>query len=128
MKIAIPTDDGIHINAHFGRSKAFKIIEIQDDKVIREETRTNDFTGHALGHHHDQDHGAHPHDHQHSHSAILAALGDCTAVIANGMGQRLYDDLQQAQVQVFITKLNSISTAVEGFINNTLDNSGEACC
>ena len=41
MKIAIPTNDGINISAHFGRCRQFLIFEAQDGQVRLIETRVN---------------------------------------------------------------------------------------
>ena len=49
MKIAIVSDDGKTISAHFGRSRGFVIFEIEDSKVKNQEYRENTFTGHARG-------------------------------------------------------------------------------
>ena len=41
MKIAIPTNDGINISAHFGRCREFLIFEAQNGQVKLIETRIN---------------------------------------------------------------------------------------
>lgn len=129
MKIAIPTDDGFSIAPHFGRTRAFRIVEIDDNKrVLSEEIRSNTFTGHAKG-----DHEEHQHDHnanhqQHSHTSILSALGDCQVVIANGMGRRLFNDLQAAEIQTVMTDEVNITNVLIAFMNNTLESKEELCC
>lgn len=129
MKIAIPTNDGVRISAHFGRSKAFKIIEIEDGKVINQDLKPNNFTGHAQGQHHNHDHNHDDHEHQaHSHAGIFAALGNCKTVIAKGMGKRLFDEFEAAQMEIFITKEDLVENAVQAYINQTLDNNPDACC
>jgi predicted Fe-Mo cluster-binding NifX family protein len=41
VKIAIPTNDGINISAHFGRCREFLIFEAQNGQVKLIETRIN---------------------------------------------------------------------------------------
>jgi predicted Fe-Mo cluster-binding NifX family protein len=130
-KIALPTDDNISICPHFGRTRGFRIVEIDGTKVINQEYRQNDFTGHAMGHHHEHHHGHdHNHDehHAHSHQGIFNALGECKTVIANGMGRRLYDDFQQAGVDVFVTRHSNIDQAIQSYIEGVLDNNEYMCC
>lgn len=127
MKIAIPTNDNETIFGHFGRTQGFRIVEIEKNKVIDSQYLTNDFTGHAQGHHH-HDH-QHNHAHQaHSHAGIFNAIGDCEIVIANGMGRRLYDDFQRTNTKVFITRETNIERAVNAFLNDELDNNESQCC
>jgi len=132
MKIAIPTDDKITICPHFGRTSGFMVFKIEGRKVVDSEYRPNTFTGHARGqqqpHLHADHHEMHKQPHQHSHSGVYNALGDCHIVIAKGMGRRLYVDLEEWKIQVFITKESDINTALEAFLNNTLDSDIERLC
>ncbi len=122
-KIALPTNDGINISGHFGRTKGFRIIRIENSNTVKDELKNNTFTGHAKGQHNQND------GHQsHSHDGILSALGGCDTVIANGMGRRLYTDLKNANLTVFITKEKQIARAVDLFLKGELDNNEEACC
>ena len=41
MKIAIPTNDGINLSAHFGRCRQFLIFEARNGEVKLIETRMN---------------------------------------------------------------------------------------
>ncbi len=49
MKIAIASNDGKRISAHFGRSKGFVIFEIENGEIKNREYIPNTFTGHARG-------------------------------------------------------------------------------
>jgi predicted Fe-Mo cluster-binding NifX family protein len=129
IKIAIPTDNKTAIAGHFGRTREFKVVGVEDRNVVNEEFRINDFTGHARDHH------EHHHDHEHgqgqghhSHADILNALHDCQVVIAHGMGRRAYDDLSAAGIKVFITREHLIEKAVTEYMEGTLDNNESGCC
>lgn len=129
MKIAVPTDDNYTVAQHFGRTKGFKIFEIENNQIISTEHRTNDFTGHAQGQHHEHEHHNHSHrQHNNSHAGIFNALGDCKVVIAGGMGRRLYDDFVARNIEVFVTKEFHIGTAVELYLKNQLDDNPDGCC
>ncbi len=124
MKIAIPTNDNINISSHFGRTKGFVICEIDNDEVIKKEYKQNTFTGHAQGLHSDAEH-----EHgNHSHKGIFDAIGDCEIVIAGGMGRRLYNDFEQKNIKVFVTKEINIDRALDLFFNSELDNNSDKCC
>ncbi len=80
MKIAIPTNDGINISAHFGRCREFLIFDARNGKVKLIETRIN------AGCH---EHGSGPSDgvaEDHSHSGFVDALRDCETVLCGGIG------------------------------------------
>ena len=129
MKIAIPSDEGTYLSQHFGRTLGFAVYEIKDDKIISQEYRKNDFTGHIFGHHEQHQHQGEEHfDHaQHSHHRIINALNDCEVVIAGGMGRRLLDDLTGAGKKIYITSEPEISKVVEMFIEDTLQSDKGAC-
>jgi predicted Fe-Mo cluster-binding NifX family protein len=121
MKIAIPSNDQKTISRHFGRSAGFMIFDIEKNKVVNKEYKTNTFTGHAKGQHHEQ-------GHNHSHHGIFNALGGCQTVIAGGMGRRLYIDFEQKGMEVFVTSENDIEKALDLYIENDLDNNSDKCC
>jgi predicted Fe-Mo cluster-binding NifX family protein len=127
MKIAFPTDDGIRIFPHFGRTPSLKIIEVNGSMIVSEKIVSNNFTGHAQGHHQDGEHG-HDHSHTHSHSGILNAIAGCEAVIAIGMGRRLLEDFQNANIKAFVTQETNIDKALGMFLSNTLDHNPNSCC
>lgn len=121
MKIAIASDDEKNISAHFGRTRGFVVYEVVDGTVKNKEYRTNDFTFHARG----MIDAPHTID---RHSGILNALGDCKVVISNGMGRRLYDDLQSANIDAFIVKETIAEDALNLYLKNELkDNPDEGC-
>jgi len=124
MKIAIPSNDKVTISSHFGRTKGFMICEIKNGKIIQKEYKENTFTGHAHGSHHDE---GHEHG-NHSHNGIFDAIGDCTAVIAGGMGQRLYNDFENRNIQIFVTREVNIDKALQLYIDGKLDNNSDKCC
>jgi len=101
MKIAFPTMDGRSISAHFGRSKGFLILDVQDGRIQHREVREN---GQAKPDHPsaegcqggDAGHAAHGHD----HGAFARLLQDCQMVVVIGMGAGAVRAIQGAGIQV----------------------------
>ena len=128
MKIAIVTDDGEKISAHFGSAQKCAVYEVVDGQIVGRELR--DKPGHAHGHDHDHDHNAHHHNHQHGHDhqhgghgrfqEKLAVMHDCQIVLARGMGHRAYENLQRAGLQPITTDIVDVETAVQAIINDTI--------
>jgi len=121
MNIAIASDDGINIASHLGRTKGFVIFNVQEERITQQWYRYNTFTGHARGLS-DQGHGID------RHGPILEALKDCKVVISHGMGRRIYNDLQQAGIEVFITDEKIAKSAAELYIKNELVNRPDLGC
>ena len=121
MNIAIASDDGINIASHLGRTKGFVIFNVQEERITQQWYRYNTFTGHARGLS-DQGHGID------RHGPILEALKDCKVVISHGMGRRIYNDLQQAGIEVFITDEKIAKSAAELYIKSELVNRPDLGC
>ncbi len=115
MKVAIASDDGKIISSHFGRTKGFAIYGIEGTVIKTQAYLENTFTGHARGLE-GADHGID------RHGPILEALKDCQVVISHGMGRRIYDDLESAGIEVFVTDETDVQKAVNLFINDKLIN------
>jgi predicted Fe-Mo cluster-binding NifX family protein len=126
MKIAVATEDGTSISAHFGRSAGFIIFDINNGVANKLEQRENIFTAHSqgmCGH----GHGTGEH---HSHEAIADALKDCQAVICHGMGQRAFIDMQAKGIKaVIVSEDLSAEAAAQQYAQGRLDmTGGSPCC
>ena len=76
-RIAVVTDDGVTVSAHFGRARFYRVVTVVDGRVVgdalREKAGHHTFaTGghHAHGHEHEpghHEHGHHEHGHEHEH-------------------------------------------------------------
>jgi len=123
MKIAVITDDGKTISAHFGRAEKCAVIEVEDGKVVGQELR--DKPGHAGGghdhdHDHDDHHGGSHHHGQHLFHEKLAVMEDCQVVLCRGMGNPAYEKLVQAGLQPILTDIVDMETAVQAYIAGTI--------
>ena len=120
MKIAIATDDNIHVTGHIGRVKYFLIYTINENKIIDKEIRDNTFTNHSKG----INHGNHEHHlgegHRHGHQRLVEGLKDCKVLIFNSGGWRVIDDLKANNIYPFLTDEHLADKAVEKYLNNEL--------
>jgi predicted Fe-Mo cluster-binding NifX family protein len=120
-KIAVASDDGLHIAGHLGRVRGFLIFEIEGPDIINSSYRKNDFTGHARGLSgagHDVD----------RHGPVLAALRDCELVISHGMGRRIIADLERAGIKAFIVSETIAQKAVQLYLEGGLENQPHLGC
>jgi len=125
MRIAVPTDDGLSISEHFGRSAGFLVFETEDGRIAASELRKNQGT-----HSHDEgncggDHAPAPHN----HASIVLSLAGCGVVICAGMGSRAADALKQAGIrEVVFTHPGAAAEAVEAYLKGELSSSGRQFC
>jgi predicted Fe-Mo cluster-binding NifX family protein len=127
VKIAITTEDGKVISAHFGRSPYFAIYEIEDGKIVNKEMRKNTFTGHFRREHQkrpEQHHGQ-PHHRgtgdPHAHHSVAEGLKDCQVVISHGMGRKAWEDLRARGIEMIVTDETDVEKAVEMYLAGELE-------
>jgi len=121
MKIAIASDDERTISSHFGQTRGFVVFDMEGKEVKSREYRPNTFTGHARG----LEGAGHEID---RHGPILTALKDCKAVVSCGMGRRIYNDLRQAGIEVFVTDETEVERALELYLEGQLIDRPELGC
>jgi len=109
MKIAVASDDKIHIADHFGRALGFVIFDIENDVIVGKEHRMNikKHTGEC---------GSCDHD------AMIDNIKDCDVVISYGMGRRIFTDLSKNNLKVFVTDVNTVDEALQRVMKNGLKN------
>jgi predicted Fe-Mo cluster-binding NifX family protein len=126
MKIAIVTDDGESISAHFGRARAYAVLTVRNGAVVERELRPK------LAPHLDpqRDHGDSDTSHDgpaaHArHDQMIAPIADCTCLLAGGMGRGAYDRITAAGIRAIVTDLEDPDEAAiacaEGRIENLVD-------
>jgi predicted Fe-Mo cluster-binding NifX family protein len=109
MKVAIASDDQKTISHHFGRAAGFVVYEIKDGKAGGSEYRQN--IGKSKGECGTCDHGA-----------MIKNVADCKFVISHGMGQSIYNDLTAKGIIPLVTDEDSVDTALEKFMGESLIN------
>jgi predicted Fe-Mo cluster-binding NifX family protein len=116
-RIALVTDDGTTICAHFGRARYYEIITLEEGRVTDRQRVPKE------GHHtwaapgHGEHHGP---GHDEKHAAMTAPLTGVSVLVARGMGMGAHIHLASAGIRPVLTDLVGIDEAVQGYINNTL--------
>jgi predicted Fe-Mo cluster-binding NifX family protein len=124
MKFAIASDDGRKIASHFGRTRGFVIFETNGSDIVDRSYIENTFTGHAIGANHTHGHG----HAEGAHNRIITALSGCEAVVAHGMGRRIYVDLMQNNIKPYITQETDVDKAAGLMMQHALDDDpGRGC-
>lgn len=109
MKIAIP-NNGNMVNQHFGMSKSFVIITVEDKKVMQvEEISASEFA------------------HQHQGLADLLLNQGTNVVITGGIGAGAIAGLQQNGLQVIRGASGEYMKVIEEYISGTLEDKNIIC-
>ncbi len=122
-KIAIVSNDGHTISAHFGRATQYVVFTVEGGEIVGREVREK------LGHnqfadeegHGDQGpgHGFSPAA-QSRHGRMIANIMDCQMVVARGMGTGAYHSLQAAGIRPLVTDLRTVEEAVQAYLQGRL--------
>lgn len=107
MKIAIATE-GTGVSAHFGKCENFKIVEIENSKVISKNSISTEGNQHGLL------------------PAFLASHG-VNAVIAGGMGDGAREKLLSNNIEIFSGVSGSVDEVINAFLAGTLESSDAVC-
>jgi predicted Fe-Mo cluster-binding NifX family protein len=126
MKIAIVTDDGQSISAHFGRARAYAVLTVRDGAVVDRELRPKSAPHLDPQNGHDDSDPSHDGPAAHArHDQMIAPISDCACLIAGGMGRGAYDRITAAGIRAVITDLRIPDEAAiacaEGRIENLVD-------
>jgi len=114
LKIAVVTDDGERISAHFGRARYYKVFTVEENRIVAEEMIPRQ---HLHDHDHDHHHG-HGHGH-HDHRGMLQPIADCQVLIAGGMGAPAYQAAQASGLEVVLAG-GTAREAVEAYLRGEL--------
>lgn len=126
MKVAVATNNGRTVSAHYGRSKYFAVYTVEEGKIVSKELREKPVhhgggqgTGHGSEHRHES--GGHGHgNHRKHHEEILNIISDCDAVITRGIGPGAYGHLVAAGLKVLVVDEVDAERAVELYTSGKL--------
>jgi len=124
VKVAAITDDGKTLSRHFGRARYFLVATVEDGRVTGQDLRCkaghHTFAPHEMTGHDSR--GPHGFDaaSRGRHAQMLAAIADCQVVLAGGMGQGMYGNLQQVGIRPILTEVEDIQDAILAFIQGRL--------
>lgn len=107
QKIAVPVQ-GDNVSAHFGHAPHFKIYNIEENSIKKEEILEN--PGHQPG-------------------LLPKLLNEAGAdvIIASGMGQKAITLFESNDIKVVCGASGEAKTAVEKYLGDQLDTSENAC-
>ncbi len=109
MKIALP-NIGEMVNPHFGTSKSFVIVTVEDNKIKEsEEVSTVQLA------------------HQHEGLADMLVKKGVTQVITGGIGAGAISGLKQYGLKVVKGATGEYKAVVEKFLEGTLEDKNEIC-
>ena len=111
MKVAIPTNDGIHIISDSGKIEGFMIFEINEGTIKHEQLVANlssQIPDHEYGHSEEDD--------DKNLCPMMRAITDCQVVISNGVSKKLFEDLLIAEKEVYITEADDVRSAIRNYL------------
>jgi len=109
MKIAVATRDAETVTGHYGKARAFAVLQIGDGAIIGREIREKPrrrADGSPSGGEHRGGHGR----------RAAELIADCDVVIAGGMGRNAAEHLRAAGIDIVLTDVRNIDEAVLGFV------------
>ena len=109
MKIAIPTDDGVTISAHFGHATYFLVADIEAGQVVSKTLRERPGNGH---HEHHEHHHDHAHHQGHGPANKFQPIRDCDVIMSRGMGQPAVNYAESLGMKVVLTDHKRIDDAL----------------
>lgn len=106
-KIAVTYDNG-QVFQHFGRTEAFKVYEVEDDKVINSEIVESNGVGHG---------------------ALAGLLADNTidVLICGGIGGGAMAALEERSIEVCAGAQGDTDEVVEAYLKGELETAGVTC-
>jgi predicted Fe-Mo cluster-binding NifX family protein len=126
MRIAVCSDDGATVAAHFGRCGTFLIYDVRGAEFHKAETRMNEHSARSRGC--SGNHGSQGHE-QHSHSGLISVIADCRAAVAGSAGKRIIEDLKPLGIRLFVAAAGcSAELAVKRLVTGELPTADDNGC
>jgi predicted Fe-Mo cluster-binding NifX family protein len=126
LKIAVISDDGVHISQHFGRAPYYVVVTVENGRIAARETRAK--AGHRtfVGQHYDEPtaggrHGYGPGSDS-KHQAMAETIADCQALIAGGMGWGAFESMQAHGIEPVVCDVPDIDEAALRYAQGDLPN------
>ena len=108
LKIAMPHLNG-RVNAHFGRSREFVVIEIEEQNITGKKILTNEVL------------------HNHGGLASMLLSEDVEVVITGGIGRPMAEALMRSGLQVISGASGEVEKVAMDYINGRLITGGGHC-
>ncbi len=123
MKIAIATEDGHTVSMHFGRAPYYAVLTVEGGQIVARELRSKS-SPHLAGaaepeRAEGEAHGMGAASHA-RHTSMAAAVADCEAMIAGGMGQGAYQSFASLGIRPVVTDVSDVDAVALGWAAGTL--------
>ena len=112
IKIAAVTEDNVNLSSHFGMAPYYRVLSVEDGKILAEEGRDKPHHGQ----HPDHQLNLEDEHHSHGHADMLAPIKDCQVLLCGGMGEPAYRNAKGAGLEVVLTG-GEIDMAVKAYLN-----------
>jgi len=126
MKIALVTEDGKTVSAHFGRATQYMVVTVEAGIVTNRALIPKPAHHSASSNHEHHEHGdGEPGHGQHGHGhaqAMLEPITDCAMLVTRGMGRPAYEAAQAAGLEPVVTALANIDDVIAAHAAGTLEN------
>jgi predicted Fe-Mo cluster-binding NifX family protein len=109
-KVALATQDGIKVGAHFGSAKEFRVFTIDAGEVVGEESRLNTA---PCSHHEGGETGG-------CWDLIESLLFDVKVIISSGMGENAYVGILRRDILPLVTEEVPIEEALQAYLRGEL--------
>ena len=110
MKVAIPSNDAIHITKDLGSSKGFVVFTIQFGEIIEEE-----FLQPAI-------------NEQETEKGILGTLKDCSLLILPEPDRKNGEGLQSNEIKTVYTSEKIVTKIIWSFLTGLQRQEANTCC
>lgn len=116
MKIAAVSEDGVTISQHFGRAPYYVVVTVEEGRVVGSENRPK------VGHRDFAGAGTVDPGPDAKHRAMGAAIADCRALVAGGMGSGAFAAMEALGIEPVLTDEPDIATAALRYAAGELPN------
>ena len=123
MKIAIVSENGQTISKQLGQAPYYLVYTVESGKIVNRETRSKPSLDQIRAMAADES----PHQRRGQGDAarekyfqLTRPIADCQVLLSGGMSMVAYDTILSLKIQPFVTILEEIETAVQEYINGTL--------
>ena len=111
MKIAAVTEDGIQLSSHFGMAPSYRILTVEEGKIVADE---------IIEKPHRKSHGHRHSDHNgHQGMKFFDVIKDCQVLLCGGMGEPPYKRALSFGFEVFMVG-GKIDAVIEAYLKGEL--------
>lgn len=105
IKIAIPTSDKNHVDAHADEATFFAVATIANNSISHLEFRPNML------------HAPDDNNHRDGHQELAELLGDCKVMLVRNIGENMIASLEEANIPFEKISEESIADAIQYYLS-----------